>query len=249
MLLEKADRPGGEWPPRRWIGQYILDDDNNPVPCDDILVWGRFMESDRRRVGGARFGPAWMRPWSPTVSTMFLGLDHGMHDGGPPILFETMIFGHHLLRYSQTRCATWAEAEVMHEWAALQTLAVEGILLNTIANFAKGLAREFVLAFWTRPPWRYWRDRLLNRYVIVTIDGVAHKAFVRSRTVLQIVGTKMGSVTITTNFTAGLPGTAPRGVDKWASKFSSAASRTRSALSKLSSIRFGRTRRSASRSP
>jgi len=50
---------------------------------------GRRFETDDRRIAFdtvRRFGI------SADVSTVFLGLDHGWGDG-PPILFETMIFG------------------------------------------------------------------------------------------------------------------------------------------------------------
>jgi hypothetical protein len=47
------------------------------------------------------------------ISTVFLGLDHSFRESGPPILFETMIFGDDEDDY-QRRCATWEEAEAMH---------------------------------------------------------------------------------------------------------------------------------------
>jgi hypothetical protein len=50
-----------------------------------------------------------------TVSTVFLGLDHNWGDG-PPILFETMIFGGERDEY-QERYSTWGEAEEGHQRA------------------------------------------------------------------------------------------------------------------------------------
>lgn len=50
------------------------------------------------------------------VSTVFLRLDHNFFGEGPPILFETMIFGGPLDGY-QLRYATWEEAEEGHEKA------------------------------------------------------------------------------------------------------------------------------------
>lgn len=47
-----------------------------------------------------------------TVSTVFLGLDHNFGDG-PPLLFETMIFGGPHADF-QARCSTWSEAEKQH---------------------------------------------------------------------------------------------------------------------------------------
>jgi hypothetical protein len=49
------------------------------------------------------------------VSTVFLGLDHSFN-GGPPLLFETMIFGGPHDQW-QERCSTWEEAEEMHKRA------------------------------------------------------------------------------------------------------------------------------------
>jgi hypothetical protein len=49
------------------------------------------------------------------VSTVFLGLDHQWHAHGPPLLFETMVFGKGELDERQERCTTWEEAEAMHE--------------------------------------------------------------------------------------------------------------------------------------
>jgi len=49
------------------------------------------------------------------ISTVFLGLDHQFEDDGPPLLFETMVFGNGPLDERQERCTTWEEAEVMHE--------------------------------------------------------------------------------------------------------------------------------------
>ena len=47
------------------------------------------------------------------ISTVFLGIDHRHFGDGPPLLFETMIFGG-TLDHFQNRCSTWDEAEAMH---------------------------------------------------------------------------------------------------------------------------------------
>lgn len=47
------------------------------------------------------------------VSTVFLGLDHNWSGNGPPIVFETMIFGGEHDEYCD-RCATLAQARKMH---------------------------------------------------------------------------------------------------------------------------------------
>ena len=47
------------------------------------------------------------------ISTVFPGLDQNYLRRGPPVLFETMIFGG-WLDDSRNRCATWDEAKAMH---------------------------------------------------------------------------------------------------------------------------------------
>jgi hypothetical protein len=65
---------------------YILDHAGEPVGCDDVTVWGAWMQADenvivaQEDVGDFR------------VSTVFLGIDHAF-GGGPPVLWETIIFG------------------------------------------------------------------------------------------------------------------------------------------------------------
>lgn len=88
-------------------GQFILEG-HTPVEVHDIGQWGEFMKQHKvRRV-------AWDElPGNVRVSTVFLGLDHNFQDDGPPILFETMIFGGRHNDY-QARYATWEEAEVGH---------------------------------------------------------------------------------------------------------------------------------------
>ena len=66
---------------------YWILDGHTPVQVEDPLVWGVFFENmANRRVAETYVG-------SVQVSTVFLGIDHGIKQGGPPVLFETMIFG------------------------------------------------------------------------------------------------------------------------------------------------------------
>jgi len=66
-------------------GHYILDVDGNPVEAD-ILTWAQYFGSQDRTIARTEL------PDGVTVSTVFLGLDHAL-GSGPPLLFETMIFG------------------------------------------------------------------------------------------------------------------------------------------------------------
>ena len=48
------------------------------------------------------------------VSTVFLSIDHNFTDEGPPIVFETLVFGGPMADWMR-RYATWTEAETGHE--------------------------------------------------------------------------------------------------------------------------------------
>jgi hypothetical protein len=89
--------------------KFILDDDGNPVACDDILEWGRWLaKSDVVRVvAQEHIGDVF-------VSTVFLGMDHSWGPGGSaPILWETMIFGGEHDKYMD-RYTSRADADKGH---------------------------------------------------------------------------------------------------------------------------------------
>lgn len=65
-------------------GYYKLVD-GKTVPVDNMVSWGTWYETTDRRVAKDTVGDS-------EVSTVFLGLDHAYGDG-PPMLFETMVFG------------------------------------------------------------------------------------------------------------------------------------------------------------
>lgn len=69
--------------------KYILDLNDQPVRCDDVMTWGRWFErnDDKRRFGYTDINA------QVYVSTVFLGMDHSFTGGGDPVLWETMIFG------------------------------------------------------------------------------------------------------------------------------------------------------------
>lgn len=91
----------------RTEGKYILDDAGNPVEEPDLLTWGRWLEdaNEKRIVSNIQIGDS-------EVSTVFLGLDHNF-GSGPPLLFETMVFGGSL-NDEMNRYATREEALAGH---------------------------------------------------------------------------------------------------------------------------------------
>lgn len=86
--------------------KYILEG-KTPVPCDNLLEWGNWLETADRCVAKTRIGDI-------EISTVFLGLDHRFSGDGKPLLFETMVFGGEhdgeMDRYS-----TWEQAEKGHQ--------------------------------------------------------------------------------------------------------------------------------------
>ena len=93
--------------------QYILDG-HNPVAEPDPMKWAAWNKTADRivrncvgiiKIGGNPLG-------NVRISTVFLGLDHAFGDG-PPMLFETMVFGG-VLDGEQDLCSTWKAAEKMH---------------------------------------------------------------------------------------------------------------------------------------
>lgn len=87
--------------------QYTLDG-HLPKPCNDVLEWANWYQSTDRHVAKDEQNGI-------LVSTVFLGLDHSF-GGGPPILFETMIFGGKHDE-DQWHYATWEDAEDGHKKA------------------------------------------------------------------------------------------------------------------------------------
>lgn len=89
---------------------YVLDADNRVVEVFDFATWGEYLEHGNRVVG-------WTQITSETdVSTVFIGIDHRIWGEGPPLLFETMIFGGPLDQ-SQWRYASYDDAMTGHKAA------------------------------------------------------------------------------------------------------------------------------------
>ena len=87
---------------------YILNADHTTTKVS-LQEWSDMMETTDRRVAYDEL------PDGRRVSTVFLGLDHS-YWGGPPLLFETMVFSknsysdEYMLRYT-----TWKQAKRGHE--------------------------------------------------------------------------------------------------------------------------------------
>lgn len=85
------------------VGRQVL-------PCE-LMEWAAEFDNKNNRI----IARDEINNGKVSVSTVFLGYNH-QWAGGPPILFETMIFGgEHADR--QWRCSTYAEAEKQHKKA------------------------------------------------------------------------------------------------------------------------------------
>lgn len=85
---------------------YILDG-KKIVPVG-LLEWAKWIEdSNNKRIALDFVGKV-------KISTVFLGIDHSFGRPGPPILFETMVFGGKF-NSEQRRYATYEQAEAGHK--------------------------------------------------------------------------------------------------------------------------------------
>ena len=103
--------------------KYVLED-HTPVPCDDLLKWAKWYETHERQVASDEVVISVASHTLPRedylvrVSTVFLALNHNLSGDGPPLLFETMVFGGEHDQ-EQERYGTWEEAEAGHaKWLA-----------------------------------------------------------------------------------------------------------------------------------
>lgn len=85
------------------MSHYILE--GKTPRLADPMEWAKWFGTTDRHIGNDVIGGV-------RISTVFLGVDHKWEDG-PPLLFETMIFGGPHGEY-QTRSSTWDEAEQQH---------------------------------------------------------------------------------------------------------------------------------------
>jgi len=88
------------------VKHWILD--GHDIVETDLMTWAMWFETADRRVANDHVG-------DKRVSTVFLGIDHNFGDEGPPLLFETMVFGEG--SFSEQACdrySTWEEAVEGH---------------------------------------------------------------------------------------------------------------------------------------
>ena len=91
------------------VDKDVYDRDGNPI---SYRQWGRLREHEvYRRVALTRFG---LPPNDVSVSTVWIGIDHSYLREGPPLIFETMVFGG-ALDGEQWRYTTARQAQIGHD--------------------------------------------------------------------------------------------------------------------------------------
>ena len=95
--------------------RYILDG-KVAIKCEDLTTWAKGLEGNNRDVGKDAVKDT-------RISTVFLGLDHSFGDG-PPLLFETMVFGG-ALDGEMDRYTTWEDAKQGHKEMIKKVEAVD----------------------------------------------------------------------------------------------------------------------------
>lgn len=106
------------------LDRYVLDENGEPRECPDLLEWARWVDANwvtGRKVALDVFEDV---SGEVRVSTVFLAIDHNFVGKGPPLLFETMVFGG-TYDGEQYRWATRSEALAGH---ATLVEAVKGAL-------------------------------------------------------------------------------------------------------------------------
>ncbi len=117
----------------RW---YVLERDGVtplPMPIEWAGRWWENNDGQNRRVDSTWLGKI-------HISTVFLGIDHSWDDG-PPVLWETMIFGGIHDGY-QERYTSYRDARLGHEEAVI--LARKGLTWNRRVAFTFVRARRAV---------------------------------------------------------------------------------------------------------
>lgn len=99
---------------------YVLDEAGEPLAMPDTLAWAAWFETHERTIAIDFATPD---SFDVYVSTVFLGIDHAF-GGGPPVLWETMIFGgprdQDSWRYTSRAAALIGHAEAL-AWARVPT--------------------------------------------------------------------------------------------------------------------------------
>jgi len=65
---------------------HYIEKDGKPVEVEDVLEWAKWFETADRHVAITELDNC-------KVSTVFLGTDYNFSGSGPPVIYETLVFG------------------------------------------------------------------------------------------------------------------------------------------------------------
>ena len=98
------------------LNLYILEG-REVIPAKDLFEWADFFEDHKHRVIRQTTVKLFNRNYCD-VSTVFLGIDHSFMKDGPPLVFETMVFGGDFDGH-QVRAYTYTGAEECHSFMGM----------------------------------------------------------------------------------------------------------------------------------
>jgi hypothetical protein len=116
---------------------WVLDEHGEPVPCGDLETWARWFEAqheEAHRTGRYPLHVDRTVLGKVLVSTVFLAIDHNFSDHGPPVLYETMVFGpdvddswrHEKRHYTRTQAQAYHDQVVAGLRATLPESTMDG---------------------------------------------------------------------------------------------------------------------------
>jgi len=134
---------------------YILDEEGNPVgiPMDDPSFYrDRMMEVESLLTDGEKRIVAKTRYGGVAVSTVFLPIDHNYTGKGPPVLWETMVFGgrhdEECRRYTSKEDAVRGHFEMVQEILDISNSWSQSISKSSLSITERLAERNFRGSCW-----------------------------------------------------------------------------------------------------
>ena len=129
---------------------YIMDGDGNVLEETDPLTWGYWMAGADRTTKRTEIMSG------VVVSTVFLGIDHGLMGSTKPVLWETMPIDmeaqDHLACWDEAmlRYTSMEEAQRGHLWVCnvIRKAMTAALEFYRLPKDDRGRLREYVLGYW-----------------------------------------------------------------------------------------------------
>lgn len=148
----------GRGPNARKMDQRFYIWENGAPKAVSLMEWAKWFERFARHVELTQVGQV-------RVSTIFIGLNHAFF-GGPPLLFETMIFGgwfdEHQERYSSVEEARAGHARCVQRVRALRFIP------ERLQHDTRELYRATTGIYWRA----HWRTKRYAQQLANTLDDI-----------------------------------------------------------------------------